>query len=107
MVPVRESSLTFQKRFTLVGEKVGLVILENDFMEELVPIRTCHVPHSFVHDAERIVGDEEQLFSMATRWLRTTNISICLRMYFSMFCSIHRYRRPFTGTSRLASIISL
>ena len=27
-------------------------------------IRTYHVPHSFVYNAERTVGDEEQLFSM-------------------------------------------
>lgn len=105
MVTVREPfSLSFQKRLTLVGEKVGLVTLDDDYIKELVPIRTCHVPHSFVHGTERTVGDEEQLFSMATR---TTNVSSPLRMYFSMFCSIHWYRRPFTRTSRMASIISL
>lgn len=50
--------------FTLVGEKVGLVTLDDDYIEELVPIRTYHVPHSFIYNAERTVGDEEQLFFM-------------------------------------------
>lgn len=51
--------------FTLVGEKVGLVTLDDDYIEELVPIRTYHVPHSFIYNAERTVGDEEQLNQVA------------------------------------------
>lgn len=31
-----------------VGEKVGLVCLDDDYIEELSPIRTYHVPHAFV-----------------------------------------------------------
>lgn len=31
-----------------VGEKVGLVCLDNDHVEELAPIGTYHVPHTFV-----------------------------------------------------------
>lgn len=37
MIPVREPfALSFQKRFTLVGEKVGVVTLDDDYIEELV-----------------------------------------------------------------------
>lgn len=31
-----------------VSEKVGLVCLDDDHIEELAPIRTYHVPHTFV-----------------------------------------------------------
>jgi hypothetical protein len=75
------------KRLVLVGEKVGLVWLDSDHLEEMAPTGTHHVPRAFIHKIERTVGDEKNSsFPWVTRQLRTANVFSLIMTCFSMSC---------------------
>lgn len=94
MVPVEGALLITLLKMFAVGEKVGFVCWLWTTIERVGASQAQDVRRAFVHNAERTVVDEEQLFYTTTRRLRTANVSLPLKMYFFTSCSIHWYLTP-------------